>query len=345
MHVNVRHSIAHCCSGVFGVGQRNNHKHTRVVVGNTHARCAVHKILARPRLRLRPPAAMRDWHQRTQRHVHLASIPHLLSDPDERARSSRFVPDLACHHFAEPFDARCTQAIEIQRLGLVEHSPHGAGEPELIGNLRGRYKTRRPLVSVRGKRRGALECGARDRDRAAPPSRARMVFECSGDFLVESVGRHRPMPEPPLGIGDDCRKRGVRRLDFAPSSGLSYGGADQRMAEAHTTFDNFDQADVHRGVQPLAWRGTWFRRPYTLRDFAEGGSAVQRSYEQRGSRHRRKIFELGGECLLQACGERRRHRSNTVMVRRRVRCGAGEFDQCKGVASGLAQDARAKDRV
>ena len=246
-----------------------------------------------------------------------AIVTKVLAAPD-------FVPDIAGHHLLEPGErAPRLSATEIQHLGLRR----AVAEPRR--RARARRQPRRPrqaarssVVSIGGKRGGALQCGARDGDRAAPPRRARMVFECGGDVLVEPSVAIARCHSRRSGSATTVASAAYVAWSSRASSGLPYGRADQRMAKAHIAFDNFNEPGVHRGFERIArTRDVSCRRPTQRTISSEGSSAVERGRQQRGARHRRQIVETGRERLLQACGEGRRHRRNAVAVRAEfVRC-------------------------
>ena len=181
------------------------------------------------------------------------------------------------------------QRVEVQRLGPLDQPAHGRREPELIGNLRGRYDSRALPVRIRGEGGGALQSGAGDGNRAAPLHRTSMVFQGRGDRLIWPIGRHRPMPQPALGVIHDGGQGGIGCLDLCGSSGLPNGRADQRVTKAHFALDNFDERHVHRGFQHANGHGILLKRPHRADDFFERDSTVERGHQQRGAGDRRQI--------------------------------------------------------
>src|SRR5207253_10512356 len=107
-------------------------EHTGIVIGHAHASRGVDDVLPCPTADPGPPAAVRDRHQRLQRHVGVATLPHLLRYRHEGLCGAGLEPHAAADDLAEPGKTSRVTGVEIGRFRLVEQAAHHVDQAELV---------------------------------------------------------------------------------------------------------------------------------------------------------------------------------------------------------------------
>ena len=180
--------------------EREDREQPWVIVGNADALGRIDEVLPRPFAGSRPPAPMRDRHERAQRHVR---------GPPRRASAAAIAtnvfaapglePDVSAEHLPKPCQAGCLERTESGRLWPAREQGGARRRP---GRARRRPRQRAPAVPpfVCGSTVSAAarsSAAAATVDRAASPRRCGVLIEGRGDSLV---GAQRP-PSPDATAG------------------------------------------------------------------------------------------------------------------------------------------------
>ena len=229
--------------------QRHDRQQPRVIVRESHLLCCIDDVPPGPRLTLRPPAAMRDRHQRAERHVRIARVAGATGDVDERLRGTALEPHIPADHLLQPRQPGRLEFADIERLGLLQQPPDHVDGAKLIGGVRGPHQALTPPPGIRGERSRALQRGGGDHHRPPAPGRDRMALQRDRDLLVIPHGRHRPMPDPALGIGHDLGQRCIGPQNLSRRRRLSHRRADERVTEPHLPVHDRDQLRRDSRVQ------------------------------------------------------------------------------------------------
>ena len=99
------HSAPHRRRRRLRIGERDDNQQSWVLVRKADAFGRIDDVLPRPGAGPRPPAAMRDRHERAQCRIRIAAGEQLLRDRDERLGGALLEPDVTADHLLQPGQA------------------------------------------------------------------------------------------------------------------------------------------------------------------------------------------------------------------------------------------------